>query len=93
MSDSAHITDYKTFAFILCILFVLTGVTVGVSYFDMGALNVWIALIVASTKSTLVLLYFMHLKYEGGLIKWSFISTVIVLGIMIGFTFWDIAFR
>lgn len=93
MSQDSHITNYKTFALILSILFVLTGVTVGASYVDLGSLNVWIALLIASTKSTLVLLYFMHLKYESGVIKWSFISTVIVLGVMISFTFWDIAFR
>lgn len=93
MNDSAHITEYKTFAIILGLLFILTGITVGASYVDLGHLNVWIALFIASTKSTLVLLYFMHLKYESGVIKWSFISTVIVLGVMISFTFWDVAFR
>jgi len=93
MNDSVHITDYKTFAIILCLLFILTGVTVGASYVNLGHLNVWIALFIASIKSTLVLLYFMHLKYESGVIKWSFISTIIALAVMISFTFWDIAFR
>lgn len=93
MNDSAHITEYKTFALILGLLFILTGITVGASYINLGHLNVWVALLIASTKSTLVLLYFMHLKYESGVIKWSFISTVIVLAVMISFTFWDVAFR
>ena len=85
--------SYKTLAIVLLSLLVLTGVTVGVSYFDMGFFNVPIALMIASTKSTVVLLFFMHLKYEGKLIAISFTSTVIVLCIMIGFTFWDVAFR
>jgi cytochrome c oxidase subunit IV len=35
----------------------------------------------------------MHLKYEGPIITLSFIGTVVFLVIMIGFTFWDVAFR
>lgn len=91
--EEQHIPSYTTFGIVLVSLLILTGVTVGVSYFDMGFFNVPIALLVASTKSTIVLLFFMHLKYEGKLIAISFTSTVIVLCIMIGFTFWDIAFR
>lgn len=93
MSDTAPITEYKTFALILGLLLILTAVTVGASYINLGHLNVWVALMIASTKSSLVLLYFMHLKYEGGVIKWSFVSTIIALAIMISFTFWDVAFR
>ena len=56
-------------------------------------MNVPIALFVASSKATLVLLFFMHIKYEGMAIKVSFISTMVVLAVMISFTFWDVAFR
>jgi cytochrome c oxidase subunit 4 len=78
---------------VLAILLVLTGITVGVSYIHMGFLNIPIALTIACTKVTFVLLFFMHLKYEGRVINISFISTVIVLVILIGFTFWDVAYR
>ncbi len=88
-----HVTSYTTLAYVLGILLLLTGVTVGVSYFDLGFFNVPVALLIASTKVTFVLLYFMHLKYEGPIIRYSFISTALFLAIMIGFTFWDVAFR
>ena len=91
--ESQHIMSYKTLGLVLASLLVLTAVTVGVSYVHMGFFNVPIALMIASTKATVVLLFFMHLKYEGKLIAISFTSTVIVLCIMIGFTFWDVAFR
>jgi cytochrome c oxidase subunit 4 len=91
--EHEHVMSYKLLGIVLFSLLVLTGVTVGVSYFDMGFFNVPIALMIASTKATVVLLFFMHLKYEGKLIAISFTSTVIVLCIMIGFTFWDVAFR
>jgi cytochrome c oxidase subunit 4 len=91
--ENEHILSYSFLALILLALVIMTGVTVGVSYFDWGFLNVPIALFVASSKATIVLLFFMHIKYEGLVIKVSFISTMLVLAIMISFTFWDVAFR
>ena len=91
--NTPHILNYRVFAYVLILLLALTGVTVGVSYLDLGKLNVWVALLIASLKASLVLLFFMHLKYETRIIKVSFISTVLVLAVMISFTFWDVAFR
>ena len=91
--ESEHILPYGFLAQILAGLVLLTAVTVGVSYIDWGFLNVPIALFVASSKATLVLLFFMHIKYEGMVIKVSFISTMLVLAFLISFTFWDVAFR
>lgn len=88
-----HPMSYTTLFIILLLLLLLTAITVAVSYVDLGRLNVPVALGIASTKVSLVLLYFMHLKFEGSMIKYSFISTIIFLGIMISFTFWDVAFR
>ena len=85
--------SYGFLAQILGGLVLLTALTVGVSYIDWEFLNVPIALFVASSKATLVLLFFMHIKYEGMVIKVSFISTMLFLAIMISFTFWDVAFR
>ncbi|MCP4341743.1 MAG: caa(3)-type oxidase subunit 4 [Desulfobulbaceae bacterium] len=78
---------------VLALLLVLTGVTVGVSYIDLGFYNVPIALAIACTKVSFVLLFFMHLKYEGRVINISFISTVLVLVLLIGLIFFDVAFR
>ena len=91
--EQPHILSYGKLALVLGMLLVLTGVTVGVSYVHMGFWNVPIALTIASLKASLVLLFFMHLKYEGPIISYSFLGTVFFLAIMIGFTFWDVAFR
>lgn len=88
-----HPLSYRALAIVLLILLALTGVTVGVSYVNLGFFNVPVALGVACLKVTFVLLFFMHLKYEGPIIIYSFLSTVTFLIIMIGFTFWDVAFR
>ena len=91
--DKHHVLSYSQLAGVLAILLALTGVTVGVSYVHMGFLNVPIALAIACFKVSFVLLFFMHLKYEGPLIVLSLIGTVTFLMIMIGFTFWDVAYR
>ena len=85
--------SYGKLAAVLTTLIIFTGVTVGVSYFDMGVYNVPIALGIACFKVTLVLLFFMHLKYESIAITISFLSTVCFLAIMISLTFLDIAYR
>jgi cytochrome c oxidase subunit 4 len=69
--EKAHGTGYGTYVTVFAALLVLTAVTVGVSYIDLGLWNVTVALIVASVKASLVALYFMHLRREG-LLVWTF---------------------
>jgi cytochrome c oxidase subunit IV len=92
-NEQLHVMGYGKLLTIIAALLFLTGVTVAVSYVNLGFFNVPIALLIATTKSSLVLLFFMHLKYEGTAIKVSFLSTIAFLCIMISFTFWDVAFR
>ncbi len=91
--EKQHVLSFTQLAMVLAVLLVLTGITVGVSYVHLGFFNIPIALAIACTKVTFVLLFFMHLKYEGRVINISFLSTVAVLVILIGFTFWDVAYR
>ena len=58
------------YGFVFVALVALTVVTVGVAMkrFEPEAINVLIALAIASVKASLVALYFMHLKFEGKLI-------------------------
>ena len=92
-ANSQHMMSYGKLAAVLVTLIIFTGVTVGVSYFDMGVFNVPIALGIACFKVSLVLLFFMHLKYESMAINVSFLSTIGFLAIMISLTFLDIAYR
>ncbi len=91
--EQPHVLSFTQLGLVLAVLLVLTAITVGVSYVHLGFLNIPIALAIASTKVTFVLLFFMHLKYEGRVINISFLSTVGVLVILIGLTFWDVAYR
>ncbi len=75
-------------------LMILTGVTVSMAGMNLGRLSIGIVLAVAAIKSGLVLSYFMHLKYERGLLFKLMIPIVLaVLTVFIGLTFTDIAFR
>jgi cytochrome c oxidase subunit 4 len=88
-----HILSYPKLVAVLCVLFGLTAVTIVVSRIELGILNIWIAILIASIKGSVVLLFFMHLKYESRLLKMTFVGTVVCLSILIGFIFWDISFR
>ena len=88
-----HLFSYKQQFFVLMVLLCLTGLTVFLSQFDFGWLNIWIALGIAATKATFVLLFFMHMKYESTLIKGTFLTTVVLLAVFIGLMLLDVAFR
>jgi len=75
-------------------LILLTAVTVSAAGVNLGRLSVLIALVIAGIKSILVLMYFMHLKYERGFFFMLIMpGTVFLLVLFIGFVFTDIAFR
>jgi len=88
-----QVLSYPKLVAVLCVLFGLTAVTIVVSRIELGILNIWIAILIASIKGSFVLLFFMHLKYESRLLKMTFVGTVVCLAILIGFIFWDISFR
>ena len=85
--------SYRFLLMVLMALFALTALTVGASTLNLGALNVWLALVIAAAKASLVLLFFMHLKYEAMVLQLSFLATFGFLAIIIGFIFLDVAFR
>ncbi|MCF8092435.1 MAG: cytochrome C oxidase subunit IV family protein [Desulfotignum sp.] len=93
MEHQSCIFEYRTLGLVLAALLIMTAVTVGASYIDLGWVNIWIALMIASIKAGLVLVVFMHLKFEGRAVILSFLSTVFFLAVMIGFIFWDVGFR
>ena len=59
-----HVVSLPTLALTLAALLVLTWVTYAVTWFDLGALNLFAALAIAGLKATLVALYFMHLRWD-----------------------------
>lgn len=80
-------------------LMVFTVITVLAYYIplwlniNLGAANVIIAMAIATTKATLVVLYFMGLKYDKKFLAIAFLSSLIFLGLFLGFTLLDINTR
>ena len=83
----------RTYALVWLGLVMLTGLTVGLTGVPLGRLSILGAILIASVKSTLVLLFFMHLRYERRIFAAIFLVTIAILAIFIGFTFLDIAYR
>ena len=67
-SHHPHVLPLSVYMGVGAALFVLTGVTVGVSYIDLGGTwNLIVAMAVASVKALLVALVFMHLLWDNKL--------------------------
>jgi len=60
----AHVVPLKVLMGVWGALLVLTVATVTVTWVDLGPLNLWLALGIATIKASLVALYFMHLRYD-----------------------------
>jgi cytochrome c oxidase subunit 4 len=90
MSESQHhIVSPKVYALILAALLVGTALTVYAARFDLGALNILVALAIAIVKAVLVVLYFMHLRYANQLV-WVFAgASIFWLVLLIGITMAD----
>ncbi|WP_245678142.1 cytochrome C oxidase subunit IV family protein [Chondromyces crocatus] len=70
-------------------LLVFTVITVGASYIDFGDFNLWIAMLIATCKASMVALLFMHLLWDERFNSIILVSSIIFLGIFIGFTMAD----
>ncbi|OGP98917.1 MAG: hypothetical protein A2026_07650 [Deltaproteobacteria bacterium RBG_19FT_COMBO_46_12] len=85
---------FQTYLLVWLGLVILTAITVSMAGMNLGRMSIGIVLAIAAIKSGLVLGYFMHLKYETGLLFKLMIPIVLaVLTVFIGLTFTDIAFR
>lgn len=59
-----HLVPLSVYVKTIIALLILTVVTVGASYIDFGAGNIFVALGIASLKASLVMMFFMGLKYD-----------------------------
>jgi cytochrome c oxidase subunit 4 len=84
-----HIVSPKVYLAVGSALLVLTGTTVGMSYVDLGVFNAVVALAIAVFKATLVVLFFMHVKYSTKLTKLTVISGIFVFLGLISMTMAD----
>jgi cytochrome c oxidase subunit 4 len=91
--QETHAVGAKTFIANWIALLALTGLTIGAAELQMGKWSMLANLLIASAKASLVLWFFMHLKYESRLFKLLLLVPIVTITIIIGFTFLDIWYR
>ena len=90
MSDNKHhIISLKVYIIVFFTLLLMTALTIITAQYDFGSLNIILALLIASFKSSLVLLFFMHLYYDNKVNLALIIGSLLFLGTFIGLTMID----
>ena len=88
-----HIVTKKQYALIFAILMLLTLATTAIGMIDLGRLNVVVALVIATIKALLVVLFFMHIYWSSKLNKVVVVSGVVWLALLLWLTLTDIFSR
>jgi len=85
----AHVSSTAFYIAVFLGLLVLTVATVGQSYVDLGKLNLVFVILIASLKASLVVTFFMHLKWDNRFNALIFVSTIFFIGVFFAYTLND----
>ncbi len=91
--EKPHIIPYKTFLLVLLAVLAFTFISIGVTSYNLGPLTVLIALLLATFKTILVLIYFMHLKFDVKMFGILVAAVLALIAVVISITFLDYLFR
>ena len=86
---AGHVSPKSTYYAIFGALMVGTVITVAAAFINLGILNFPVALAIAVTKATLVILFFMHVKYSSSLTKLFVGMAFFFLFVLFGLTLTD----
>jgi cytochrome c oxidase subunit IV len=93
MSEPTHhahtIVSPKVYAAVFALLLCFTALTVFASYLELGSFNTVVALGIAIIKGTLVILFFMHIRYSSRLTKLTISSGFFLLIVLFTLTLTD----
>lgn len=88
-----HVVPRKVYFAVFAALLVLTATTTAVSFLDLGPWNTVVALAIAFLKATLVVLFFMHVKYSPRLTQIVIAGGLFWLAILLALTLSDFLSR
>jgi len=88
-----HVVPDSVMILVWGALLILTFMTVAASVWFPGRVGIGVAMVVTPIKAALILMFFMHLKYEKPVFKWMFLVAVSILAIVMGLTFFDYSYR
>jgi cytochrome c oxidase subunit IV len=91
--NTSHVVRTRTFLFVWIALLCLTALTIKAAEMQMGEWSMVANIAIASAKASLVLWFFMHLKYEKRLFKLLLFIPILTISVIIGLTFFDILYR
>ena len=86
---SQHVVPIKIYVAVFFTLMVLTALTTAVAFVDLGVFNTVVALAIACCKMTLVILFFMHLKYSENFTKFVVVAAFFWFAILLALTLSD----
>ena len=87
---SHFIVPVRTYLLVFSALIVLTATTVFVAFHHLGdPWNDVVAIGIAITKATLVVLFFMHVKYSTAMVRVCVVAAVVFLLTLLGITWSD----
>ncbi len=86
---AAHVLPRRVYYTIFAILMFCTYLTVQIAFFDLGRLNAIAALAIAAFKATIVILFFMHVKYSTRLTWAVVLGSIFWFGILVALTMSD----
>jgi cytochrome c oxidase subunit 4 len=89
----AHDPRYGINVIIWITLLSLTVITVAVAGIDLGNYTLFVAMLIAAIKSTFVINYFMHIKFEDLIFKIFLILVILVLAVIFVLTAFDVFLR
>jgi cytochrome c oxidase subunit 4 len=84
-----HIVSPRIYIIVGAALLVMTGLTVFASYLELGVFNPIVAIFIAVVKATIVVLFFMHVKYSSKLTKLTVGAGLFTFLALIGMTLSD----
>lgn len=84
-----HIVTPKTYIIIFGTLLTFTAITVGAAFVDLGIFNPILALLIATVKAMIVILFFMHVYYQSKLVKMTVAAGFFTFLILITMTLTD----
>jgi cytochrome c oxidase subunit 4 len=92
-NEQLHITAYRTYALVWGALLILLGLTIMVAEVHLTRYSVVVNILISSMKAYLVLIFFMHLRYEKTFLKVLLLMVVLTLTSVIILTFADVWYR
>jgi cytochrome c oxidase subunit 4 len=87
------LVPYGRYVMVWLSLLALTAATITAAGLAFGHWSILAAILIAAIKGTLVLFYFMHLKYESWLLKLFMTVALLTLAVIMILTFADLSFR